>query len=120
QSNYDYQAITTPETVRSTFGGDINDLGLVTFLATTPREAELNFDYLNPSVLTAAGIPADFDPETDTLTRAQYYQLVSRLVDSLNVDITSLRIATNFAGEYDGQTVRLLALLNAAGNGASS
>lgn len=120
QSNYDFQAITTPETVRSTFGVAINDLGLVTFLARTPREAEIDFNYLNPSALTAAGIPTDFDPETDTLTRAQYYQLVSRLVDRSNVDITSLRIATDFAGEYDGQTVRLLALLNEAGNGASS
>lgn len=120
QSNYDYQVITTPESVLSTFGGDINDLGLVTFLARTPTGAELNFDYLNPSALTAAGIPVDFDPETDTLTRSQYLRLVTRLADRENVDITSLRIATEFAGEYDGQNVNLLALLNQAGNGASS
>ena len=117
---YDYQIIETPESVRDAFAVDINDQGLALMQTRVPFNAELNFDLISARQLADAQISTEFDPETDTLTRLQYFNLINLLGDRVNNDSTSLRLATNFGAEFNGQQVTIPALLNSAGNAASS
>lgn len=118
--NYTVQPIVTPESVQNTYGVALNDQGLAALHMRMPLAAEINFDLIDDTVLAQVGISTDFDPATDELTYQQYIALVQRLEDRVNGSLTTLRLAVNFAGDYDGQTVALPALLNSAGNGASS
>ena len=118
--SYTIQAVPTPESVKDLFGADINDQGMLTMQARVPRNAEFDFSLIPTNILLANQIPEDFDPETDTLTLSQYYNMLYRFEDRVNNDSRSLRLALNFAAYYDGQNVQLPALLNTEGNGASS
>ncbi|WP_417665220.1 DUF3466 family protein [Pseudidiomarina sp.] len=118
--SYSLQVIESPESVRNVYGVALNDQGIAALQARIPRNAELDFEFISLALLQELGIPADFDPETDTLSYAQYVALVQRLEDRVNESPSSLRIAVNFAADYDGQTLSLPAFLNSEGNGASS
>lgn len=118
--SYTYQVISTPESVRDMYGVDINDQGLVLLNARTPRNAELDFNYIPDGLKAVSGIPLDFDPTTDSLSYFQYNNVIARLADKVNPDSKVLRIATSFAASFDGQSVTMPALLNTEGNGASS
>jgi hypothetical protein len=118
--SYNFEIINTPDSVKNAFGVAINDQGLVTLNAETPRAAELDFSLIPAIYLLESGVPAEFDPETDSLTYEQYYRLISRFPDRRNASTLGLRLATKFAAEYDGQTVSMPPLLNTDGNGASS
>ncbi|SFR40338.1 Protein of unknown function [Pseudidiomarina maritima] len=118
--NYTVQRITTPDTVQNAYGVAINDQGLTALHMRMPLAAELDFNLISDSLLAESGISTEFDPTTDELTYRQYLALVQRLDDRFNGALTSLRLAVNFAGDYDGQSVSMPALLNTAGDGASS
>jgi len=118
--NYTAQPISTPDSVQNTYGVAINDQGLTALHMRMPLAAELDFSLISASLLADAGISTEFDPTTDELTYRQYLALVQRLDDRVNSSLASLRIAVNFTGSYDGQSVALPALLNSSGDGASS
>ncbi|PHR66933.1 DUF3466 family protein [Pseudidiomarina marina] len=118
--NYTVQPITTPDSVQNTYGVAINDQGLAALHMRIPLAAELDFDLISEALLADAGISTEFDPTTDELTYEQYLALVQRLDDRINGSLSTLRIAVNFAGDYDGQSTSLPALLNSAGNASSS
>jgi len=118
--SYNVKILETPNSVKNLLGSKINDQGLVNLTAHAPLNAELDFDLILPSLLANSGIPLDFDPEEDTLTLQQYDRLILLLADKQNQLTEAQRIATTFGAVYNGQTVELPALLNTAGNGASS
>src|SRR5690554_1553437 len=118
--NFTVEPIPTPESVQHMYGVALNDQGLATLHMRLPYNAEIDFDHISQFMLAEIGLTEDFDPETDELTYRQYIALVMRLEDRVNSVLNTQRIAFNFAGDYDGQTVSMPALLNPQGNGASS
>lgn len=118
--NFTVEPIPTPESVQHMYGVALNDQGLATLHMRLPYNAEIDFDHISQFMLAEIGLTEDFDPETDELTYGQYIALVMRLEDRVNSVLNTQRIAFNFAGDYDGQTVSMPALLNPQGNGASS
>lgn len=118
--NFTIVPIETPASVQHAYGVALNDQGLAALHMRLPYAAEIDFDHISSFMLSDLGLPEDFDPETDELTYRQYISLVMRLEDRVNSVLNTQRLAFNFAGDYDGQTVRLPALLNPQGDGASS
>ncbi len=117
---YELTEIVAPTSAITTFPGKVNDNGMMTVQSRFTKDAEIDFTLLNDGTRALAGIPEDFDPATDTLTEAQYNALMELLIDRVNGDLSDLRIATDFAGSYDGALFSFPALLNTDGDLASS
>lgn len=118
-----YTFTVLPEThsqVRASFPRNINDSGLITLHGRFSANTEIDFDLMTDNLKGYIGLDEDFDPATDSLTEAQYWGLVQVLADRENANSAELRIATDFAGTYNGQDILFHGLLNGTDGAVSS